>query len=146
MVEKLLEDLKEAMRAKDKEKLATIRMAKAAMDKEHIDNKKEINDTLLIDVVTKEIKTRKDSLIEFEKGNREDLVEKTRREIEILKVYLPEELTEEEVDKLIEEAFENTNPTSVREMGKVMAYITPKVKGRFDMSIISSKIKKRLDD
>ena len=80
MVEKLLEDLKSAMRAQDKEKLATIRMAKAALDKEHIDNKKEINDTLLIDVVTKEIKTRKDSLIEFEKGNRTDLVEKTQRE------------------------------------------------------------------
>lgn len=146
MVEKLLEDLKSAMRAQDKEKLATIRMAKAALDKEHIDNKKEINDTLLIDVVTKEIKTRKDSLIEFEKGNRTDLVEKTQREIDVLKVYLPEELTEEEVDKIIDEAFETIKPASIKEMGKVMAYITPKVKGRYDMSIVSSKIKNRLDD
>lgn len=146
MVEKLLEDLKSAMRAQDKEKLATIRMAKAALDKEHIDNKKEINDTLLIDVVTKEIKTRKDSLIEFEKGNRTDLVEKTQREIDVLKVYLPEELTEEEVDKIIDEAFEAIKPASIKEMGKVMAYITPKVKGRYDMSIVSSKIKNRLDD
>lgn len=146
MVEKLLEDMKSAMKEQDKEKLATIRMAKAAIDKEHIDNKKDINDTLLIDVISKEIKTRKESLKEFEKGNRSDLVEKTNREIDILKVYLPEALSEVEVDEIIDEAFVDIEPKSMRDMGKVMAFVTPKVKGRFDMSIISSKIKTRLDD
>lgn len=146
MVEKLLLDMKDAMREKDKEKLATIRMAKAAMDKEHIDNKKEIDDTLLIDVVTKEIKTRNESLKEFEKGQRFDLVEKVKREIDILKVYLPAAMSEEEVDYIIDAAFNEVNPMSMRDMGKIMAFVTPKVKGRFDLSIVSSKIKARLDD
>lgn len=145
-MEKLLEDLKDAMREKDKERLMTIRMVKAAMDKEHIDNKKEIDDNLLIQIVTKEIKTRNDSIIDFEKGNRLDLVEKTNREIEILKKYLPEQLTESEVDDIIVEAFDILKPMSMRDMGKVMSYVTPKVKGRFDMSVVSNKIKCRLDD
>lgn len=146
MVEKLLLDMKDAMRERDKEKLATIRMAKAAMDKEHIDNKKEIDDTLLVDVITKEIKTRNESLKEFEKGQRFDLVEKIKREIDILKIYLPAAMTEEEVDYIIDDAFNEINPMSMRDMGKVMALVTPKVKGRFDLSIVSSKIKARLDD
>ena len=90
MVEKLQEDMKTAMRNKDKDTLVVIRMVKASMDQEHIDRKREINDELLIDVVNKQIKMRKDSITEFEKGNRTDLVEKTQKEIDVLMAYLPE--------------------------------------------------------
>ena len=89
MVEKLDKDMIEAMKAKDKEKLTVIRMVKASLKQEQIDHKKEINDDLLIDVVNKQIKMRKDSITEFEKGNRADLVEKTQNEIDILMAYLP---------------------------------------------------------
>lgn len=144
MVDKLLVDLKDAMKAQDKEKLATIRMAKAALDKEHIDNKKEINDQLLVDVLSKEIKTRRESIEAFKKGNRDDLVSKTLREIEILSEYLPPLLSLEEIDDIIDEAFSSINPQDISDMGKVMKYITPKVKGRCDMSSVSSKIRNRL--
>lgn len=144
MLEKFQKDIVSAMKEKDKEKLAVLRMAKGAMDKERIDKKKEVNEELLTDVISKEIKTRNDSIIEFKKGGRDDLVLQTVKEIEILKVYLPEQLTEEEVDKIIEEVFNEVNPTSMKDMGKVMGKVTPKVKGRFDMTKVSSKIKTKL--
>lgn len=144
MLEKFQKDIVLAMKEKDKEKLAVLRMAKGAMDKERIDKKKEINEELLTDVISKEIKTRNDSITEFKKGGRNDLVLQTEKEIEILKAYLPEQLTEEEVDKIIEEVFNEVNPTSMKDMGKVMGKVTPKVKGRFDMTKVSSKIKTKL--
>ena len=101
MVEKLNKDMIEAMKSKDKDRLVVIRMVKAALKQEQIDHKKEINDDLLIDVVNKQIKMRKDSITEFEKGNRTDLVEKTQKEIDVLMAYLPEQLSKEEVEKII---------------------------------------------
>ena len=95
MVEKLDKDMIEAMKSKDKDRLVVIRMVKAALKQEQIDHKKEINDDLLIDVINKQIKMRKDSIIEFEKGNRTDLVEKTQKEINVLMEYLPEQLSTE---------------------------------------------------
>ena len=97
MVEKLEKDMIEAMKAKDMFRLTVIRMVKGALKQEQIDHKKEINDELLIDVVNKQIKMRKDSITEFEKGNRQDLVDKTQAEIDILLAYLPEQLSTEEV-------------------------------------------------
>lgn len=144
MVEKLKQDMVEAMKAKDKERLTTIRMIKGDLDKEHIDKKREINDDLLIEVVNRGIKQRKDSIAEFEKGGRNDLVEKTQAEIEILQSYLPAQLSEEEVSLIIDEAFQIVNPEGPRDMGKIMKEVQPKLKGRADMKKVSEIIKSKL--
>lgn len=145
MVEKFMDDIKTAMKSGDKETLSVLRMAKGSLDKERIDKKREVNDELLTEVIAKEIKTRNESIKEFEKGGRTDLVEKTQNEVEVLKKYLPEQLTEEEVDKIIEEVFNEVKPESMKDMGKVMGLVTPKVKGRYDMSGVSAKIKAKLN-
>ena len=144
MVEKLKNDMIEAMKNKEKERLTVIRMVKAAMDLEHIDRKREINDELLIDVVSKQVKMREESILEFEKGNREDLIEKTKKEIEILKAYLPEQLSESEVVEEIEKIFAEIKPESVKDMGKVMKEATAKLRGRADMKKVSEIIKSKL--
>ena len=143
MVEKLKQDMIEAMKAKDKDRLTTIRMIKGDLDKEHIDKKREINDDLLIEVVNRGIKQRKDSISEFEKGGRSDLIEKTQAEIDILQSYLPEQLSMEEVEAIIDEAFEVVKPEGARDMGKVMKEVTPKLKGRSDMKQVSEIIKSK---
>ena len=144
MVEKIKADMIQAMKEKDKERLTVIRMVKAAMDLEHIDRKREINDELLIDVVSKQVKMREESILEFEKGNREDLIEKTKKEIEILKAYLPEQLSESEVVEEIEKIFAEVKPESVKDMGKVMKEATAKLRGRADMKKVSEIIKSKL--
>ena len=144
MLEKFQQDMIKAMKEKNKEELSVLRMAKGAMDKIRIDQKKEVDDQLLIVVIAKEIKSRNDSIAEFKKGGREDLVSKTENEIDILKRYLPEQLSEEEVDKIIDEAFVELSPQGMKDMGKVMSMVSPKVKGCFDMGVVSSKIKSRL--
>ena len=144
MVEKLKQDMIEAMKAKDKDRLTTIRMIKGDLDKEHIDKKREINDDLLIEVVNRGIKQRKDSISEFEKGGRSDLIEKTQAEIDILQSYLPAQLSEEEVSLIIDEAFQIVNPEGPRDMGKIMKEVQPKLKGRADMKKVSEIIKSKL--
>lgn len=144
MLEKFQQDMIKAMKEKNKEELSVLRMAKGAMDKIRIDQKKEVDDQLLIEVIAKEIKSRNDSIAEFKKGGREDLVSKTENEINILKRYLPEQLSKEEVDKIIDEAFVELAPQGMKDMGKVMSMVSPKVKGCFDMGVVSSKIKSRL--
>ena len=132
------------MKDKDKFKLSVIRMIKASIDKERIDKKIEITDEVVIDVLAKELKTREESKLEFSKVGRTDLVEDLDKEIEIIKEYLPEPLTEEEIDKIITETFKETGASSIKDMGKVMKLVTPKVKGRCDMKDVSSKIKEKL--
>ena len=144
MVEKLKQDMIEAMKQKDKERLTVIRMVKAALDKERIDKKVEINDDLLIDVVNKQIKMRNDSITEFKKANRMDLVEKNMFELDVLKKYLPEQLSEQEVEKIIDEIFDMVKPTSQKDMGKVMKEVTPKLKGKADIKFVSELIKEKL--
>ena len=144
MLEQINKDIVEAMKNKEKERLTVIRMVKAAMDQEHIDRKKEINDELLIDVVNKQIKMRKDSIVEFEKGGRSDLVEKTQSEIDMLMAYLPEQLSEEEVVKIIDEIFAEVKPESQKDMGKVMKEATARLKGKTDMKEVSNIIKEKL--
>lgn len=145
MLDKLKRDMITAMKEQDKEKLTTIRQIKAEVDKEHIDKNKEINDELVIEVAAHQVKLLNDSIKEFEKGKREDLIDKAKKELEIIKGYLPSPLTENEVDQILEEAFQKLKPESMRDMGKVMKEVTPKVKGRFDMSLISTKIKNKLN-
>ncbi len=144
MLEKLKQDMIESMKNKDKERLSVIRGIKAATDKEHIDKKREITDELIIEVVSHQVKLLNDSIEEFKKGNRDDLVEKAKNELNVLKEYLPEPLSEDEVNKIIENIFEKIKPESMRDMGKVMSEVTPLVKGRFDMSEVSNKIKNKL--
>lgn len=144
MVEQLNKDMIDAMKAKDKDRLTVIRMVKAALKQEQIDHKKEINDDLLIDVVNKQIKMRKDSITEFEKGGRKDLVDKTQAEIGILMKYLPEQLSHDEVKKIIDEVFTEVKPTSVKDMGKVMKEATAKLKGKADMKEVSTIVKEKL--
>ena len=145
MRSQILEDLKTAMKNQDKETLAVIRMVKGAIQMEELNKKKELDDDEVIGIIAKQIKTRKESIIEFEKGKREDLIKQTENEIKILEKYLPEQLTKEEVIKIIEEVFKEVKPESMRDMGKLMGKITPKVKGKFDMGEISKIIKEKLN-
>lgn len=145
MIEKLDKDMIEAMKAHEKERLTVIRMVKAALKQEQIDHKKEINDELLIDVVNKQIKMRKDSIAEFEKANRTDLVEQTQAEIDILLAYLPEQLSSEEVEKIINDIFEEVKPEGMKDMGKVMGLAQGKLKGKADMKEVSTIIREKLN-
>ena len=146
MVEKLNKDMIEAMKNKDKEKLAVIRAVKASMDKERIDKKREINDDLLLDVVNREVKMRKESIEEFKKGNRDDLIKATEAELEILKGYLPEQLDIEEVKKIIDEIFDEVKPTGQKDMGAIMKEATSKLKGKTDMKEVSNIIRTKLSE
>lgn len=144
LLNKMKQDLICAMKEKDKDKLAVLRMVKGAMQLEHINNKKEENEELLIDVVSKQIKMRKESISDFEKGNRQDLIDQANIEINILKDYLPKQLSEEEVDKIIDDIFNKVNPSSPKEMGLIMKEVTPLLKGKTDMKIVSEKIKDKI--
>lgn len=144
MFDKIKNDMITAMKEQDKFKLSVIRMIKGAIDKERIDKKIEITDEVVIDALAKELKTREESRLEFSKANRTDLVESLDKEIEIIKEYLPLPLTEEEIDKIISDAFMETEASSIKDMGKVMKLITPQVKGRCDMKEVSNKIKAKL--
>ena len=145
MRNQILEDLKAAMKAQDKMKLAVIRMVKSAMQMEELNKKRELTDDEVIDVISKQIKTRKDSIKEFEKGSREDLIEATSKEIDILTAYLPKQLTDEEVMEIIEKVFAEIKPESGKDMGKIMKAVTPLVKGKADMGKVSSIIREKLN-
>ena len=144
MREKILADLVAAMKNQDKETLAVLRMVKGAIQLEEINVKHELTDDEVLTVLVKQIKTRKESIVEFEKGNRTDLIDATNKEIEILNKYMPEQLSDEEVNKIIDEAFAEIKPESNKDMGKIMAYVNPKLKGKTDMGKVSQIIKSRL--
>lgn len=146
MRERILEDLKNAMKAQDKKTLSVIRMVKGAMQMEELNKKAELNDDEVIAVIAKQIKTRKESIVEYEKGNRNDLIEATQEEIEILNKYMPEQLSLEEVNKIVDEIFEEIKPSSVKDMGKLMQAANSKLKGKADMGIVSSIIKEKLNN
>lgn len=146
MNERILEDLKKAMKNQDKETLAVIRMVKGAITLEEINTKKKLSDDDIISIIAKQIKTRKESIVEFEKGNRQDLVEKTSKEIEILNQYMPEQLSEEEVISTIDQIFETVKPTGISDMGKVMKEASNILKGKADMSFVSRIIKEKLNN
>ena len=143
--ELLKNDLVKAMKEKNKEELNTLRAVKGAIQLEVINNKKEENDSLILDVINKQIKMRNDSVNEFKKANRTDLVESYEKEIAILKRYMPEQLTTEEVEQIIEGAINELNITSPKQMGLIMKEITPKIKNRYDMSKVSNIIKSKLN-
>jgi len=142
--ERLKQDLVLAMKEKDKKKLDVIRMVKAAVDLEHINKKCEITDELVLDVLNKQIKMRNDSVSEFEKAGRMDLVDQTKAELEILMTYMPEQLSQEEIEEVIESIFSEIKPEGARDMGKVMKEATAQLKGKADMKLVSTMIKERL--
>ena len=144
LFEELKKDMIDAMKAKDKDRLTVIRMLKAALDKERIDKKIEITDEVFISVLEKQVKMRNDSIEEFKKACREELVEKTLGELEVLKKYLPEALSEDEVMGIINDAITKLEAITMKDMGKVMSEVSPKVKGRYDMKEVSSIIKSKL--
>lgn len=143
--EQITNDLKEAMKAKDSFRLGVIRMLKGALMLEKINKMHELSNEEIIDVVSKQIKMRKDSIIEFTKANRDDLVKQNEEEIIILNSYMPPQLSEEELKKIVDDTFAKVAPTSIKEMGKVMKEITPLIKGKADMSVVSALIKAKFN-
>lgn len=144
MYDSIKSEIVKAMKEHNKERLNVLRMVKAAVDLEHIDKKVEINDELVLSVVLKQVKMRDDSIEQYSKTSRSDLVEKETMELNILKEFLPKPLTDSEVDKLISEAIDEIKPEGMKDMGKIMGYLSPKVKGRTDQKALSIKIKERL--
>ena len=146
MYDKIKNDIVIALKEKDSLKLQTLRGVKGEVDLIHINKKVEINDELIIDVLSHQIKTRRESIAEFEKGNRNDLVEKTKKEIELLQQYMPKQLTIEEINSVLDEVFNKVNPSSPKDMGIIMKEASPVLKGKADMSQVSLLIKERLNN
>lgn len=146
MKNKIIEDIKSAMKSQDKVALAVVRMLKSDIQMAELNKKSELTDDEIVSIVSKQIKMRKDSIKEFEKGNRNDLIEQSGQEIKILEKYLPEQLTEEEVTDIINNVFSKVNPTSSSDMGKIMGALTPLVKGKADMGIVSKIVKEKLSN
>ena len=145
MKERIVNDLKTAMKEQNKEVLAVIRMVKGAISLEEINTKKELNDQDIISIIAKQIKTRKESIEDFKKGNRQYLIDQTNREIEILNKYMPEQLSDEEVIKIIDAIFDEVKPSSMADMGKVMKIAKDKLNGQADMGFVSKTIKEKLN-
>lgn len=144
LLEKLNSDMITHMKNKDSFSLGVIRMVKGAIQLEKINKKRDLVDEEVIAVISKQIKMRKDSIEEFSKAGRSDLVEQNQKEISILNQYMPEQLSDEEVSSIIDGAFAKINPTSQKDMGLIMKEISPKLKGRADMSKVNAIIKEKL--
>ena len=136
--------MKDAMKAKDKQRLETIRLVRAAIQRREVDDRAELDEAGVLSVIEKMVKQGKDSIEQFAKGNRQDLVDKEEAMLVVIEEYLPKQLSEAEVDALIDEAFKETGAKTIKEMGKVMGWIKPKGQGKVDMGAVSAKIKKRL--
>ena len=144
--EKINSDMITYMKSKDSFSLGVIRMVKGAIQLEKINLKRDLKDDEVIAVISKQIKMRNDSIVEFTKANRNDLVEQYKKEVELLSTYMPEQLSDEEINKVIEEAFVKINPTGSKDMGLIMKEVSPKLKGRADMGKVNSIIKERLNN
>lgn len=143
--QKIYDDMVESMKSKDKETLSVLRMVKGSIQLEEINKKKELEDDDVIAVISKQIKTRKDANSEFEKGNRQDLIDKNNAEISILNRYMPEQLDSSEIETIISEAMTRLEITTQKQMGLLMKDIMPKLKGKADMSVVNELIKSKLN-
>jgi uncharacterized protein len=144
LLERLNSDMKQAMKNKEKDKLGVIRMIKASIQNEAIKSGKEISEEDELTVLSREVKQRKDSLHEFDKAGRQDLVEKIRTELQYVELYMPKQLSEEEVSEIVKQAISETGASSKAEMGKVMAVIMPKVKGKAEGSLVNKLVQQHL--
>lgn len=142
--DKIQEDMKAAMRSQEKERLATIRLVLAALKQREVDERITLTDEHIISILDKMIKQRRQSIEEFQKGNRPDLVQKEQDEMAIIQAYLPSQLSPEEIKAIIKNAIQETGATSARDMGKVMASLKPKLQGRADMTVVSNLVKEHL--
>lgn len=148
LYETISNDMKEAMKAHDKDSLNTIRLLKSAVDMYLVNNKMERNscsDEIVIDIVSKQVKTHKESIEEFKKGNRQDLVDKLLKEIDLLSKYLPKQLTEEEINSEIDKVFDKVKPTSMKDIGLIMKELTPIFKGKADMKTVNEIVRSKLN-
>jgi uncharacterized protein len=142
--ERISDDMKAAMRAKDAERLGTIRMLQAAIKQREVDERITLDDTQVMAVLEKMIKTRKESIEQFRAGNREDLAAKEAQEIAQLQAYLPEQLSAAELEAIIAAAIASTGASSIKDMGKVVAAVKQQAAGRADMGAVSAVIKAKL--
>jgi len=138
--ERLTDDMKQAMKSQDKFKLTTIRMMRAAVKNLEIDLKRPLEDNEVLDILSREIKIRKDSLQEFKKAGRDDLVTGLAAEIDIISQYLPEQLTEEEIQEIVRQTIHELGASSKADMGKVMGALMPKTKGRADGKLVNQAV------
>ncbi|WP_027415825.1 GatB/YqeY domain-containing protein [Aneurinibacillus terranovensis] len=144
LVDRLTDDMKQAMKNKDKLKLSVIRMVKASIKNEEINQGKELSDDEVLTVLTRELKQRRDSLHEFEKAGRDDLAATAREEINVLIEYMPEQLSEEEIRRLVSDAIRQVGASSKKDLGKVMGVLMPKVKGRADGTLVNKVVQELL--
>jgi hypothetical protein len=142
--ERITEDMKSAMRAGDKQRLGTIRLALAAIKQREVDERITLDDPQVLSVLEKMLKQRREAITQFESGGRADLVAKETAEIGVLQGYLPAQMSAVELDALITEAITATGAASIKDMGKVMAAVKPKAQGRADMGAVSARIKQKL--
>jgi len=143
---KLMDEFKTAMKEKDVVKKNTITLVRSAIKQIEVDNRVELNDEQVIEIIVKQVKQKKDAIEEFKKGNREDLVEETEKEIAILMTYLPEQMSEDEVKTIVVSTIEETGATSAKDMGKVMPIVIQKTKGRADSKLVSKLVKELLNN
>ena len=144
MVEKINQDLKEAMKNQDKFAVSVLRMLKSALQLESISLKKELSDNEVLTVIKRNVKQRKDSMAEYEKYGKTEEVKNLAKEVELLQSYLGEEMSEEAINVVIDEVFESEQPTSMKDMGKIMKILTEKLGPTADMSLVSKLVKDRL--
>ena len=142
--ERITEDMKAAMRAGEKDRLALIRMLQAAIKQREVDERIQLDDAQTLAVLEKMIKQRKESVVQFQSGGREDLAAKENAEIALLQGYLPAQLSEAELDALIQDAIATTGAATVKDMGKVMGLVKGQAAGRADMAVVGARIKARL--
>lgn len=140
--ERLMADLKEAMKSKIKVKKDTVTMVRAAIKQKEVDDRVELSDAEIVDIIAKQIKQKKDSISDFEKGNRQDLVDLTQEEIKILLEYLPPQLSDEDLDSIVKDAIEETGAQTKKDLGKLMSLIMPKVKGKADGKRVNENVAK----
>ena len=144
LLERLNSDIKQAMKNKEKDKLSVIRLVKSSIQNEAIKTGNELSEDEELTVLSREVKQRKDSLHEFDKAGRQDLVEKIRTELQYVELYMPKQLSEEEVSEIVKQAISETGASSKAEMGKVMAVIMPKVKGKAEGSLVNKLVQQHL--
>jgi uncharacterized protein YqeY len=142
--ERITEDMKAAMRSGEKERLGVIRLITSAIKQREVDERIVLDDVQVLSVLEKMIKQRKESVVQFQAGNRQDLVDKENSEITLLQGYMPAQLSDAELDALIGEAVASTGASSIKDMGKVMAIIKSKAQGRADLGMVGAKIKAKL--
>ena len=143
--ERLMEDMKVSMRNKETLKKSVITMIRASVKQKKVDDRVDVNDDDVIELIAKQLKQRKDALVEFEKAERDDLIAQTKAEIEILASYLPQQLTDEELEAVVRDAVAEVNAQSVKDMGKIMGKVMAVAKGRVDGKRINEMVKKVLN-